>query len=458
MIDIYNKTFLKNTLVATFLVATFVGCGGSNSNSNDEASENNDTTIKTYDWKPAGGNATVEYDVDEAFLKISNTVAGNELTSISQGRELFIAQWQVSPSSRALLDGLGPLFNANACTTCHVSNGRVAPFNDDGTLDNSFLFRISNAEGQTHPTYGGQFQTQASVGPAETAITWEVSNDIKNVRFISSTDISSEGFNMGGRISPHLVGPGLLDIISEDTILEYEDENDANNDGISGRAHWVTEENELKIGRFGWKAINSSLRTQNAGALHQDMGLTSPVNPSENCTSLQEICLNEENGGSPEVSDLSLESIVNFMTALGVPERRIENQDDFNEGSEIFERIDCASCHRPTMVTGTSTRFEKLNNQTIYPYTDLLLHDMGESLSDGVIEKDASGSEWRTPPLWGIGIVEEKEGAKFLHDGRASSIKEAIQLHDGEAKNARDEFEKLNDEEVEKLLTFLRGI
>ena len=214
-------------------------------------------------------------------MKVSTNISENEISGVSQGRELFIAQWQVAPGSRSTLDGLGPLFNATACTSCHVSDGRVVPYFEDGTIDNSFLFRVGNENGEEHPIFGGQLQTQATVGEAESIITW-IKNINNEIEFISSTDLSIDGFNIGGRISPHLLGMGLLDLIPEETILEYEDINDSNGDGISGRAHWVYEEGERKIGRFGWKAINSSLRTQNAGALHQDMGLTSSVKPNEN--------------------------------------------------------------------------------------------------------------------------------------------------------------------------------
>jgi CxxC motif-containing protein (DUF1111 family) len=178
----------------------------------------------------------------------------------------------------------------------------------------------------------------------------------------------------------------------------------------------------------------------------------------ENCTSNQEICASQANGGNPEVSEASLQAVVNFMTALGVPQRRVENQEVFDKGAKIFNSIGCASCHRPTMITSESAKFKSLSNQKIYAYTDLLLHDMGENLRDGVKEKDASASEWRTPPLWGIGIVEQKEGARFLHDGRATTIQQAILEHDGEALQTKNRFKNLTSEDKENLLSFLRGI
>ncbi|MFK2823142.1 di-heme oxidoredictase family protein [Arcobacter sp. YIC-80] len=427
-----------------------------NEDNNSGGDNSNNPTDQSKLTAP-GGNATVEYTQNNPFLKISNNISENEISGVSQGRELFIAQWNKAPGNRPILDGLGPLFNANACTSCHISDGRVSPYNNDGTTDKSFLFRVGNENGDVHPIFGGQLQTQATNGLAETSMTW-VKNSSNEIEFISSSDVKTGGFNIGGRISPHLIGMGLLDLVSEETILEYEDIHDSNNDGISGRAHWVMEEGKRRVGRFGWKAINSSLRTQNAGAMHQDMGLTTPVNPEENCTDTQTICKDEPNGGEPEVSEVALQQVVDFMTALSVPDRRINNQENFDEGSKIFETIGCASCHRPTMTTGISNKFSSLSNQKIYPYTDLLLHDMGEKLSDGVKEKDARGSEFRTAPLWGIGIVEQKEGARFLHDGRASSIKEAIEMHGGEAQNARDKFMKLEVTDLEKLMEFIKAI
>lgn len=439
------------------MATTFVACGGGSGSNSSSNTQN--PNVEEIIWSSPGGNGTVEYTQNDSFLKILNNIDENEISGVSQGRELFIAQWTPAlNNSRPTLDGLGPLFNANACTTCHISNGRVAPYKNDGTTSETFLFRVGKENGDVHPKYGGQLQTQATSGIGESDISWVQNGSTKKITFTTSADVESEGFNVGGRISPHLIGMGLLDLVSEATILEYEDINDSNNDGISGRAHWVMEEGERRIGRFGWKAINSTLRTQNAGAMHQDMGLTTPVNSSENCTNLQTICSTEANGGSPEVSEVALQQVVDFMTALGVPNRRITDQEKFDAGSRVFDTIGCVACHRPTMTTGTSSKFSSLSNQKIYAYTDLLLHDMGESLADGVKEKDASGSEFRTPPLWGIGIVEEKEGARFLHDGRALSIKEAIELHDGEAKNARDKFVALDNIDEENLLIFLRGI
>lgn len=236
------------------------------------------------------------------------------------------------------------------------------------------------------------------------------------------------------------------------------DEHDSNHDGISGRVHWVYEENQKRIGKFGWKAINSSLRTQNATAMSQDMGLTTPVHIESSCTNNQPLCLSLPLGGMPEVSDSALTAVVDFMTALSVPARRISNQSAFDRGADLFDAVGCGACHNPTFTTGTSPKFGELSNQVIYPYTDLLLHDMGAGLDDGVKEINAQSYEWRTPPLWGIGIVAKNPDARFLHDGRARTLEEAISWHGGEAQSAHDKFQQLNKREKADFMSFLNGI
>ncbi|WP_428738814.1 di-heme oxidoredictase family protein [Sulfurimonas sp.] len=437
---------VQSISAAIFIVVAMSGCGSSD-----------EEKVESITWYPPAGNATISSDTSTPFLEILDNISADEIGTVSQGRELFLAKWEVAPNSRETLDGLGPLYNADSCFDCHISDGRVAPYKEDGTVDNSFLFRTSDASGNAHPIYGGQLQTHSTVEFEEEAqISWEDENG--TIEFSSSPDLSQEGFDISGRIAPQLLGMGLLDLVEEETILEYEDPDDSDNDGISGRAHWVIEENQTKVGRFGWKAINSTLRTQNAGAMFQDMGLTSSVNMQENCTENQDVCEEEENGGSPEVSEASLGAIVNFMTALGVPDRRVDNQENFDKGATLFSSIGCAKCHRETMRTGTSDKFARLSNQLIYPYTDLLLHDMGDDLADEVIEKNATGREFRTSPLWGIGFVAQKDGARFLHDGRAQTIKEAILYHGGEAQNAKEKFEQLSSSEMQNLLEFVQGI
>lgn len=435
------------------LTALLAGACGSSQQGGDGSG-----TDSPREWFAPGGAATLDYDPDLPFLQFIPGLDLSELPSASQGRELFMAQWELAPGSRSLVDGLGPLAIADACVACHLSAGRAPSLNEDGSIGVGLLFRLGNEQGTADSHYGGQLQTLSLVGSTEADIHWQPGEQGEPVFTVTphSGDLA-EGINLGPRLSPELIGVGLLEQVADETILEYADPDDSDQNGISGRAHWLTVEGEQRLGRFGWKAIQPSLRRQTAAALQQDMGLTNPVFPSEPCTAQQSLCGEHPNGGEPEVSETSLSAINDFMRLLAVPGRRIDDQAVFDRGADLFDSIGCADCHRPTLTTGTSS-FPQLSGQLIYPYTDLLLHDMGEQLSDGVREGDASGREWRTPPLWGLGLVESDVNARFLHDGRAASIEEAIGWHGGEAGQARQHYLDLGEQQQQALLDFLRGI
>ena len=450
-------------------------CGGSDDSTS--ASEPNTPDIPTppdnqvdTNWLPAGGAATIAPNISRPFLQIIPTLPSSSLGDISAGRELFITQWTPAGEGRVLFDGVGPLFNANACTQCHSAEGRQPIYAPNSELNDAILFRLGNKQGIAHPYYGEQMQHQ-SIDPA-IAAEGKMLYDM-----IAATDSTPTGvrFNftpndpnqplgnsaISGRLSPQLVGMGMLNLIPDAHIIAAADADDSNKDGISGRVHWVVEGSQQQIGRFGWKAINSSLRTQNANAMSQDMGLTTSVFAEPNCTVSQFVCKTLPNGGianSPEVMDASLDAVTDFMTALAVPERRIENLQTFNQGANLFAQVGCAGCHTPQQKTGDSLRFPLLSQQVIYPYTDLLLHNMGAGLDDGVKEKNAESYEWRTPPLWSIGIVARDPQARFLHDGRASSLTEAILWHGGEAEDTKNRFKQLSVDKKESLLAFLNGI
>ena len=447
------------------LSAIFTGCGGSDETTASPVPDTGGPTDTN--WSPAGGSATIDANVTRPFLQIIPSLPTNTLSGVSAGRELFITEWDPANEGRILFDGLGPLFNANSCSECHSAEGRMPIYTDNGTLSNAILFRTGDAQGADHHHYGGQIQHQ-SIDPSI------LPEGQVRYQSLAATDQTPAGVHfeftpadpnqplgtksLSGRISPQLVGMGLIDLIPEADIIAAADPDDLDQDGISGRVHWVNNGQQRHVGRFGWKAINSSLRIQNANAMSQDMGLTTSVFMDPNCTVNQPICWTAANGGSPEVSDSSLDAVVDFMTALAVPERRINNLSTFNEGAALFTQVGCASCHTPKQTTGDSTRFAVLSQQTIYPYTDLLLHDMGAGLDDGVKEKDAESFEWRTPPLWGIGIVARDPEARFLHDGRASSLTEAILWHGGEAQTTKSRFEALTPAEKDTLLAFVRSI
>lgn len=463
---------MRNSLLCASMAIVLSACGGSDgtddSASGTPSQPNLPETPETdTQWLPAGGSATISANISRPFLQIIPKLPSSALGGVSTGRELFIAEWTPANQGRVLFDGVGPLFNANACTQCHSAEGRKPIYATNGELSDAILFRLGNKEGIAHAYYGEQMQHQsiessiATEGTMHYVTTARQNDKPASIQFnFTPTDLNQPlgDSAISGRISPQLVGMGLLDLIPEANIMAAADPDDSNNDGISGRVHWVNDGTQQRIGRFGWKAINSSLRTQNANAMSQDMGLTTTIFMDPNCTPSQPICWTAANGGSPEVTDSALDAVTDFMTALAVPERRITDVSAFNKGAQLFTQVGCASCHIPKQKTGDSLRFPLLSQQTIYPYTDLLLHDMGAALDDGVKEKNAESYEWRTPPLWGIGIVARDPEARFLHDGRASSLTEAIMWHGGEAEAVKTRFTQLPSTQKETLLSFLKGI
>ena len=238
---------------------------------------------------------------------------------------------------------------------------------------------------------------------------------------------------------------GLLEAITEDTILALTDPEDANNDGISGRPNmvWDIRPGDLALGRFGWKANQPTVEQQTAGAFLGDIGITSGPFPQENCPDSQQDCASTPDGGSPEIPDERFAKVVFYTQTLAVPAMRDVNDSQVTQGAEVFVEAGCHLCHTPSHTTGKHP-VAAVSHQAIYPYTDLLLHDMGPGLADGRPDFEADGREWRTPPLWGIGLVETVNGhTMFLHDGRARNLAEAILWHGGEAAESKDSFKAL---------------
>ena len=239
------------------------------------------------------------------------------------------------------------------------------------------------------------------------------------------------------------------------------DPDDADGDGISGRPNmvWDIRRSEVVLGRFGWKANEPTVEQQAAAAFLGDIGITSTLFPEENCPAAQDACAAAPNGGTPEIPDERLAQVEFYVQTLAVPAMRNVDDPRVRRGAELFVQTGCAACHRPRHVTGDDHPVEPLRNQTIFPFTDLLLHDMGEGLADGRPDGLATGREWRTPPLWGIGLVEVvNRHTMFLHDGRARSLEEAILWHGGEGQAARDQFMALTRDERDALLQFLRSL
>jgi CxxC motif-containing protein (DUF1111 family) len=262
------------------------------------------------------------------------------------------------------------------------------------------------------------------------------------------------------RIAPPVIGMGLLEAVPEDQITDRADEDDTDGDGVSGRPNRVVDPvtGETTLGRLGWKANVASVAAQTAGAFHGDLGVTSPVFPDQDCTEVETACRSAIDGGDPEVDDQTFEAVVFYTRVVAVPERRPDERGADVEGAELFLSAGCASCHTPTLTTGASD-IPALADQVIHPYTDLLLHDMGEGLADGRPDAEATGSEWRTAPLWGIGLTRTvNDHTRFLHDGRARSLTEAILWHGGEAEASADRFRTMTTEQRDALIAYLETL
>jgi CxxC motif-containing protein (DUF1111 family) len=374
--------------------------------------------------------------------------------------------------------GLGPVYNSVSCTSCHINDGRGTPIGPGPNMI-SLLFRISIPGEDLHggplaiPGYGGQLQQNAIAGiPAEAHVNINYAEQQSflpdgtsySLRFPQYTftdwyDNSVNGFLYSPRIAPPVFGLGLLEAVAETEIISHEDLNDLNNDGISGKANYVWNERlEVRqLGRFGWKCGAPDLLQQSAGAYHQDMGITSFIFPIE--SSYGQIQNSADPINAHEVTDSLLYAVAHYIATLAVPARR--NVDDLvvQQGKQIFNEIGCAACHRPMMRTAVNVAFPEVSNQVIFPYSDLLLHDMGEGLADNRPDFLANGREWRTPPLWGIGLTEIVNGHQnYLHDGRARNLFEAIMWHDGEGSSSKNAFSLLSEEDRQKLITFLQSL
>lgn len=422
--------------------------------------------------------------------------AGRE--SFFVGNGLFKKVWVSSPSSTAASDGLGPLYNARACQRCHLKDGRGHPPSglDDSAI--SMLVRLSVPPrtdeeraaletGLLHripePTYGGQFQDLAVPGlAAEGRVEIEYTEEVVALAggetatlrtpTVRLTDLGygpmAEDTMTSVRMANPMIGLGLLEAIHPADILANADPDDEDGDGISGRPSIVRdyESGEAALGRFGWKAGTPSVRVQSADAFSGDIGISTPLfdNPYGDCTAAEAACLAMPTGvqprlGSVEAPDPVLELVAFYSRNLAVPARRDVDDPQVLEGKQLFYASGCADCHTPKFVTRRDATDPHLGFQLIWPYTDMLLHDMGEGLADNRPVGSASGREWRTAPLWGIGLTETVNGHTFfLHDGRARNLLEAILWHGGEAEAARDAVVAMSPDERAALIRFLESL
>ena len=427
----------------------------------------------------SGGGATVYATGSNAFSLPSANMPLMQKLDFNVGNSFFRNPWVIAPASTDARDGLGPLMNTNGCQNCHIKDGRGHTPHDLDDNAVSLLVRLSipsNEGSIPEPNYGSQLQDFAIPGvEPEGRIQIHYKNEIRTFADgetvtlrrpeLSIVDLAYGEFHphtqFSVRVASPMIGLGLLEAIAEDEIRKNEDPHDENDDGISGRANqvWDIDKQLETIGRFGWKAGQPTVRQQNAAAFNGDLGITSTLFRKDHCTSRQVACLDSPSGGAPELSDKILNLVTLYARNLAVPARRNLNSPQSIQGEELFSEIGCADCHTPRWQTAADYELPWLARQTIYPYTDLLLHDMGEDLADNRPEAQANGREWRTPPLWGIGLTKAVSGeTHFLHDGRARNLTEAILWHGGEAKNSQERFSQLSKKQRAAVIAFLNNL
>ncbi len=458
-----------------------------------------------------GGDTGISVTNSESYSKPSSNLTASRKGDFFIGNAFFKQPWVMAPASTDSRDGLGGLFNVAACQSCHVKDGRGhAPVDGDDDAD-SLLIRLampatSDEERQqlrnsliekiAHPMYGGQLQDRGIQGvPAEARVTVKWADKpitfadgyIETLRAPTFT-LANPGYGafdddlmVSPRVALPMIGLGLLEQIPDKDIKKQATDNNKNDNTVSGKFNWVMDPQTGKtaLGRFGWKAGQTRLITQNQSAFNEDMGLTSNIRPHESCAPLQTACLkaitgaDEQGNDKPpvEVSDEVVKFVEFYTRNLAVPHRRNADSDSVLAGKKRFYDMGCQSCHTPRYeLPKTADDHLEQHGQVIYPYTDLLLHDMGDDLADRTItgklpSKDAqveflaNSYEWRTPALWGIGLAQKVDPqATFLHDGRARTLMEAVLWHGGEASQQQKRVLELDKQGRAELNAFLQSL
>lgn len=444
----------------------------------------------------AGGETTVSDAGVNAFSHPAGNLSIDRQTAFFIGNSFFKKNWVEAPASTTGRDGLGPHFIARACASCHTLDGRGAPpavadgKNSEPPL--ALLMRLSVPGGGgkdgvvAEPVYGGQLNNAAIKGVQPEAAV-RISYEEVPGRFSDGTPFSlrkpeyrfeslaygpmDPATQVSPRIAPQVIGLGLLEAIPEADLLAIARRQLAEGQGVSGRPNrvWDQTQQAWMIGRFGWKANVGTVAHQTAGAFIGDMGITSRVFPHEACTAMQKDCVDRAAQESAwrqareqsdvDIDDRALARTIFYTTTLAVPARRDARDPQVLRGKQLFKEANCASCHVPSHLTGPLPGLPELSGQKIYPYTDLLLHDMGAELADGRPDFEASGNEWRTPPLWGIGLIPAVNGHGYLlHDGRARSIMEAVLWHGGEAEMSRKQVLNMPQADRAALVRFVESL
>lgn len=423
----------------------------------------------------AGGETTIFLTSSNAFSTPAANLIGDDLEMHLDGDFQFEAAFVTAPAK--VNGGIGPIFNNTSCVSCHSKDGR-AKFPEDVNSLSGFFLRSSlpgmdeNGGPVPVPNFGLQIQNQAIFGyEPEAKFQINYSSIIETLADGTQVTLKKPEYSLvdnyvsipssillSPRLAPPVFGLGLLEAIPESEILIHEDINDLDADGISGKANYVYNfvSDVMEIGRFGWKANTATVLEQCAGAYSGDMGITTYLIRKE--TGDGQTNGNDGLVDDPEITSDILDQVAFYCKTIAVPGARNLEDVSVRRGSQIFEEIKCASCHTPKMTSGTSS-ISAISNQTFFPYTDLLLHDMGNDLADGRPDFLANGNEWKTRPLWGIGLTQVVNGhTHFLHDGRAKSIIEAILWHGGEALNSKNLFKELSAQDRTDLLDFINSI
>ncbi|RKG99866.1 thiol oxidoreductase [Corallococcus sp. CA053C] len=428
----------------------------------------------------AGGRTTLHTpfsnEPDNRFLQMSTNMAPVNAQPFVEGRRLHHTNFQDgshsepgNPVFTAQANKLGNNFVETSCVACHKQNGRGLPPTTTNTTLTNYVVKVGKVNGSTvtvDPALGFRLQSRAVSGTPEADVRisgWTTTGGnladgtAYQLRKPTYGFVNVTPTNFSARITPQLIGMGLLEAVPESQVAGLADPNDSNGDGISGRMQTVRdpETGVTRLGRFGWKAATARVRHQVAEALNSDMGVTTSVFKSLDCGTSQQGCA----GTSTELGDSDLDKLTRYISLLGVPARRDYNDATALQGETVFNNAGCAKCHAPTLTTSQYSPLNEFRNETIHAYTDLLLHDMGTGLADNLPEGQASGAEWRTAPLWGIGLTTGVSGGEsYLHDGRARSVTEAILWHGGEGDASKQAFVNLSASDRNALLKFVNSL
>jgi CxxC motif-containing protein (DUF1111 family) len=436
-----------------------------------------------------GGDTTVFATGRNAFSFPAANLTDEERTRFVIGNSFFKRNWVEAPASTKARDGLGPHFIARSCGGCHVNDGRGAPPEKPDEQPVGLLLRLSIPGVGAHggvvpePTYGDQFNNFAvqNVKPeGKVAITHSEIKGAFADGTVYTLQLPHYAFRDLGygpmrkdvlaspRVAPQIIGVGLLEAIPEAEILRNASEQAAATGPIKGAINrvWDAPSGQMMLGRFGWKANVATIAHQTAGAFNGDIGITSSVFPNEGCTAAQADCLAAPRGAqgkAPEIDDKTYGDVVFYQATLAPPARRAPNDPQVLRGQKLFADAQCTACHRPSYLTTASPNpqfsSKALNGQRIHPYTDLLLHDLGDALADGRPDGQANGRQWKTPPLWGVGLIQDVNShTRLMHDGRARGVLEAVLWHGGEAEASRNQVLKMNPAERDALVKFVESL